>query len=627
VSLSDKILNATGAIPRKGSDVDRQRARTGIGKSSEFLRVQGLPRRVLDLDRVPDLSPIWRIDNHKCPGCDLCRSGPATLRPIQSCLMVEAERAGGALAPIAVGGGKELACMLLPDALHSKRAVILTKPRLKRQMLEVDAPRYGRHFRIPMDRITVVAYSELSSARHHDVLERIKPDLIIANECHQLRNKTAARTKRFLRFMKANPQCRFVGLSGTISQKSIKDYGHLSELSLRAGSPLPAGYRDLDEWSRVLDVAQVHDEDSYPMAAGQMVFLCGGDVFTEEYEALDEDEKVRFSMNTEEGPEVGRKLARRVYQRRFSETPGVVCSRASDGCAASLIVEARNIEVPDVIRDALRDLRRYWKVGDEELSEASQVAAKAKQLACGFYYRWAWPGGIKDTEWLQARSAWHSELRHIMRYQGGPGRDSPLQVINAIERGEIDSQSWEPWKALRDRPEPPTEAVWLSDFFLEDVATWAEQVKEDAPALIWYSHSCLAPRLEQMGLRVYYPGDDSLLQSRERVVVASINSYQDGLNLQHFSRMRITTPPANPTAYEQAIGRSHRPGQLADEVGVEIDTHDQSLRTAVAKAIVEAQAIEEREGQRQKLLLATRIGMEGFLDAEDVWESVKLSLD
>lgn len=602
VSLSDFLFRKTGKAPRQGTNLDAMRANNGVGKTAEWRRIEGLPLRDLT-EAIPDLTELWRIENSGCAGCELCRKGSPSLRSIQSLALLQAEACGGLFGPIGVGHGKSLCALLLPDALEAQRAVILTKPRLKTQLTKVDIPRYAKHFKLPIDRITVVAYSELSIASGTDILERLQPDLIVADEAHSLRHKASARTKRFLRYMKAHPQTKFCALSGTMATRSIRDYQHLLELALGAGSPLPGTYYELQDWARVLDSEQ--PEGTMPMRAGALLDLCGADVRLAE-------SQIQVDQGQTDSLEAEKSVARRVYRRRLTESFGVVATEeGSVDC--SLVISRREVVVPDVIKKALKTLRETWSIEGEELQDAKDIARIAKQLACGFYYRWVWPNGVKDFEWLDARAAWHKEVRHVLTYRSRPGLDSPMLVARAAERGEIASVAWDPWKQVRARykPHPAVEAVWLSDFLVNDVVNWLAKCTADAPGIVWYSHDAFGVELERRGLSVFGPGaaGDRIVESRLPGVVASIEAHKEGKNLQQFSRNLIMVPPANGTAFEQLIGRSHRPGQLADEVSVDVMLHDPSLVGAWEQALEDARFVEETQGSKQKLLYAERIGL------------------
>src|SRR5437868_2009013 len=107
-----------------------------VVRSGEMRRIEALPRRVFDLKRVPDLTLRYRRDG-LCNSCSICQDGKAYLRPIQSAMLLAAEEEDGLFAAVGVGHGKELATLLLPQAMRAKRPVILTEARLRNQLVEI----------------------------------------------------------------------------------------------------------------------------------------------------------------------------------------------------------------------------------------------------------------------------------------------------------------------------------------------------------------------------------------------------------------------------------------------------------------------------------------------------------
>jgi len=603
VNLYQRLVALTGHKPRKEEYKQYLLPRRGVSKSAEWVRISTLPRRVLDLNNVLDLTPIWRIDDHGCPGCDLCANGPPKLRPIQNAALIEAEKMGGLFAPIGIGHGKELLSLLLPEAFNAQRAVILTKPRLKKQLLEEDIPRYGRHFRLPLDRITVVSYSELS-ATNKDRLDEIQPDVIIANEAHNLKRRESAKTKKFRRYLENHPGTKYADLTATPASASIKEYAHRIRLALREFAPLPQGWNELDEWSRALD-ADVKE----PMPPGAIKELCGPDAFDK---LLTEEERVLVAFDQPQAEEISLRAARQIYRQRLVESYGVI---ATDGSSADcgLVISARYLQIPENVQKYLDTLRKLWRLDEEEFDEAMQVARVAKQLASGFYYRWVWPNG-RDDEWLDARSAWFREVRNILRYRSRKGLESPMEVANAIRRGELQSSAWEEWERVRDRPEPPRETVWLSDFLINDVMAWCEESKDKGPGIVWFFDEAIGDALRDRGVTVYAgkkDGDD-INSSRELFIAASLSARSDGANLQHhFNRNLVVTPPADGSKWEQFLGRTHRSGQTAEKVIVDVYQHEVCLRNAWQTALRRVEFSQER-----KLLDAVKIGFDVGEDDE-----------
>jgi hypothetical protein len=622
--------------------------------SAEWHRIQSIPRRILDLDEVTDLTSIFRR-----------KGGTMVLRPIQSAALIEAHIANGLFAPIGVGWGKTLITLLMPEAMDSERTVLLVPPQLRDQLAREIAEVYGPHFNLPMDRIVrILAYSELSLAKNTDLLEQLQPDLIIADEAHNLRRSSSARTKRFIRYMRDNPHCRFVGLSGTMTTRSIMDYAHLIELSLRKNSPLPNSYKELQDWAGVLDVAPARR-----VQEGVLRQLC------------------------EDGENI-----RQGFRRRLVNTQGVVATEES-ALGTSLMVEAIQPPlVPASVVDALHEVEATWAFQGEEYADPLSMWRFRRQISVGFYYRWVWPDGKPDEEWLEARAAWKRAARDKVKL-GRAGMDSEFLVASAAERwrksiedhsncegvlvgddhseclvtvneiedaegvvvdevevktckvnprapgqctgkppkwkstkckiyphkehaeycsGEaprvysadtvlFESEEWIAWKKLKTRynPTPPKEAVWLSDWLAYDVERRArDAASRGHKVIIWYMHKCMGERVAELsGLPHYGQGEDASA-STEDIIICSVTTQGTGKNLQHFNYNIAISMVTNGKDFEQKVGRTHRPGQEADEVIFCYYDHTDALDGAMTDVIADAIYIEHSTGQRQKILYA-----------------------
>ena len=560
-----------------------------VVRSMEWERINALPRRVLDLDAVQDVTPLFAK-----PGCKL------SFWPIQSAMLIECALADGLFAQVRVGGGKTLAGLALPTAMDSKNAIYLTTARLKKQLEREAAAFYGKHFKLPLDRITIVSYNELSSPETDDILERINErgehpvDLIVCDEFHSLKNPKSARTKRFLRFGDEHPAVRYAFLSGTPSTRSIIDYAHLIEMALRKNSPVPGHYRQLRDWAGALDV-----KPEYVLDPGVLMRWCN-------------------EQPPKEAIDHRRKLARGGYRRRLAETQGVVLSSDKE-LGSSLIITkiGKRIKLPPAVQALTNEVNRHWSLAGEEFDSATTKARVLRQLAVGFYYIWDWPDGKPDTEWLEARAAWNKEVREKLKHSG-PGMDSPYLLEKAAKRywkwaktksgkpmpaKSWASEAWLAWREVKDRPEPPKKAIWVDDFIIDAAIEWAKKQKKNA--IIWYRWRAVGERLAaKSGFPHYGAGTDSE-ESRDPIIVASIRAQGTGKNLQHhFSRNLFVSFPANGMTVEQTVGRTHRPGQPEDEVLVDWFGHTYEFENAMAAAIEDAKFQEETHGQPQKLLYA-----------------------
>ena len=515
--------------------------------------------------------PLDLTDTYRVPG------GTLTLKPIQNLALRWIAEKRGLIGPIAVGGGKTLITLLAASAMKAQRPVLLIPPTLQiplRQEIE----KLGKHFILPKN-LHIIPYSRLSVASSTALLEQLRPDLIIADEVHNLRNPDAARTKRVLRYFRQFPTTRFVALSGTLTSKSLRDYAHLCELALREGSPLPKEEADLLAWANCIDA------NGEPQDKDWSLFAAFSDV--RHVPATDRQE-----------------VAREVFRQRFVVTPGVVATtEASVQC--SLLFHERRPAVPTAVADALADLARTWCRPDgEEMDSALALWRLGMQISQGFYLRWVWPGGVVDHEWMNARAAWHREVRYTLQNNasGITGRDSPFLVYRAVVTGVLTKPSiqraWAAWDKVRHRPKPPTETVWIDDYLIRDALAW----HADHPqGIIWHADRATETALRAAGIPTYGRGEVPPLDGGKGGIACSIRVHGTGLNMQAHAESLVLSLPSSGKTCEQLIGRTHRQGQEADEVAVWYYAHTGAARDALATARADARYIEETHGSPQKL--------------------------
>lgn len=580
-----------------------------VGPSKELDRVLAIPRRNL---YVTDTSAAERwtetLRRPRNEPCDCVAKWGfciTKLNASQGWALEEASKYGGLLAPIGVGHGKTGVDILLLMAMGLQRGLLLIPANLRQQFLQRDYPQWSAHFKTPniagdglfvpgRPVLHVVSYNELSQAKNTELLAQIAPDIVIADEAHNLKAKDRARTKRFLRLFSSRPNTKFAALSGTMTTRSIRDYAHLSTLALRENSPLPVHYPTLESWSTALDAIDL------PAPPGALMRLCNP------------GEHVRQG-----------------FKRRLLETPGVVATEeASIGC--SLILSERKVKsVPKVIVDGVKNIHESFQRPDgEELIDVMQKAAVARQMACGFYYRWQFRKGETPDQvegWLDVRSVWHKELRDRLKH-AGPGMDSPALLEAAARRWDDgythEGQDYPPhtksgplpvwasvyyqeWCAVRGTVDPYTVPVWVDDYLIEDAAEWAAK----NVGIVWYQHSAVGERLAQLSkMPLYNAGEEAnagiILEKGDRSIIASIKAHGTGKNLQAFSKQLVVSPPSDAAAWEQLLGRTHRQGQMADEVNCEVYRHMPDLADSIDSAVLRARYVMETTGSKQRLLYA-----------------------
>lgn len=603
-------------VQHSGTGYIRGRA---VGVSRDLRRVLALPRKrpgaTLDVEslRANVAAPCSCLTKFNKACCK-------ELLPVQAEVLREARDVGGVLGPIGVGHGKSLCDLLTPMVVPGcKVAVLLIPSNLKQQMLESDLAFYGQHWKLPnvaggrwlvpgRPTLHIVAYSELSGSKATDLLYRIQPDVVIADEAHSVRNRTAARTKRFLRFFSDFPKARLFAWSGTLTSRSLRDYAHLSNIALKEGSPTPLHWPVVEEWAGHLDPG---DFRTAPGALQQ------------------------FGGSGDGGD------ARKSYAKWLVNTPGVVSSGDVTSCQASLVFSERKLVPPAKILQHIESVKASWQRPDgEELTDPMSVGRCVRELSCGFFYRWRWPRKEPQEvvdKWLKARKEWHKELREKLKH-ATPHMDSPLLCAKAairwrqgyvhierdsdgaeVSRREIppgtrsgplpvwDSQCWAEWERVRDTAKPETEAVWLDRFAVLDSAAWLQE----GPGLCWYEFDAFGRELVREARAVHaMPGKDgdkvvASLKGTESVV-ASIRSHGTGKNLQMFSRNLVPNPPSSGSEWEQLVGRTSRHGQQADEVTVEVYRHTAPMAEAVEKARALAKYIQDSFEGKQRLVSVAR---------------------
>lgn len=555
-----------------------------VSRSGDLRRVLALPRREW-LERssqlAEELSQALRTP-----------AGSQHLRPVQAAMLAEAYEQRGLLGPVGVGHGKTIVSVLAPTVIPCERPLLLVPAALREQTLRQVLPELRQHWQLH-PALKVRSYSELSTASKADLLDELQPDLVVADEAHHLKRRSAARTRRFLRYFREHPSTILVALSGTITKDSLLDYQHLALLALREDAPVPKSWSTCTAWD---DALAVRDEkpNAYQrrLAPGALLDFCEpGEI---EHAAM--------------RPEDAQTLARQGYRRRLVQTPGVVAT-TGQAVPNSLVVLERPLRLPTQIAQALAVLDARWVTpGGEEVDDPMRLAAHAKELAAGFYYLWDWPASVDAKAracWLQARADWHRYVRDQLRRRVA-GLDSPLQVANAVHAGELPEGApvLAAWQQVEAIGQPPTLPRWLSWYLVEDALAWAN--RKDQPGIVWVFHDAVGQLLEQRGLRYFGAGRDREVLELDgtRSVALSAAAHGTGKNLQAYERALLTSCPSSALQWEQLLGRLHRIGQRADEVTIEVYLHTQHLREALEGAVEEARYVQSTTGLEQKLLFA-----------------------
>jgi hypothetical protein len=576
-------IYASSESPKRASSAFAQNiARSGIVRTADFKRIELLERRVWDQE--PDLEFLRK----EMSEAFRATGGTMELWPVQAAALRDLYEWKGLFAPIGVGFGKALISLVAPELLDAERPILLVPASLRDQTKRKVIPQMKKHWKLS-DKLRIIGYEELGLAKNAELLNQIEPDLIIADECHKLTNTKAGRTRRVARWMKEHPDTMFVALSGTITRRSLRDYWHIALWCLKIDqTPLPLYWRELQDWADALDEGVPPERRAAP---GALLRLCSLELKTD---------PITLTMRSES--------AREGFQRRLTETPGVVATSDTE-LGTSLIVSERKVQPSLLMRAHLERLWKKWELPNGDLvTEAVDLWRHGRELACGFFYRW---DPAPPIEWMDARREWKKYVRETLSHNRR-NLDTELQVWNECERNEkAGALRWDgvsiflAWRDIKDTFQPNSVPVWEDDFLVQDVAEW---LREKQPGIAWIEFPSFGERVAAAsGFPFFGAGEKA---SREIAdvqgpIIASVRAHGEGKNLQdRYARNLVVTCPPSGKTWEQLFGRTHRNGQLADEVIFEIYQHTDDLKKGFSQARADAAYIEQTTGSRQKLSYA-----------------------
>jgi hypothetical protein len=607
--------------------------RPSVEDSEELQRILRLPRRPqVDLRPGSAMAQAYvEIMNERLmlpgrkPGecnciCESVYHRPciSSLQPAQALALHEAALVRGLLAPIATGAGKTSLNFLMSVVIPGcKLAVVLIPPNLRIQLYN-EYMLWKEHWRVPNlvmydsggksvfdenNSVTLyaVAYSKFSRKSCTDLLSKLDPDLILADEVHKLGNPDTATTGRFLRYVASAAKRKkvfFCGWSGTITSRTIKEYAHLAAIALGDGSPLPIDPHVVDCWSQAIDPSD------FPAGPGALKQLC--------------------------------KPEETLYQglhRRIIETRGVVATTEGAIAASLTFHEREGVKLPNELNKLLRPLREgHWVRPDgEELLDILEASIVMRQLCCGFYYRWRYPRaprkpGTRELtdeakalieEWFAKRKAWFKELREKLKIRE-EYLDSEELCTNAAKRfwsdppykGDLPvwaAESWPAWRGIKDKVYHETETVWVDDYLAKDAAEWAKEYR----GIVWYDYRAFGLKVSELsGLPMHAGGPEAeaaiLAEKGDRSIIASLGSHgtgRDGLQFL-FDKQLFANPCSSAKIWEQALARLHRLGQKSPEVDSWIYRHVVEMSEAFDSAFTRAKYVNGTLGTNQKLLVS-----------------------
>jgi hypothetical protein len=523
---------------------------------------------------------------------------PVVLLKMQAAALLALEQEESIIVPLQPGEGKTLISFLAAGHYEQtgrlKRAKpLLAVPATLRQKTYDDLIEYGKNWNIvPPD---VVSYALLS--RRPYLLEDATYNILILDEGHKLKDTTSARTKRVLTSLIEHPETLVIVLTASFWGEGLHHSAHWCDACLRENTPIPLNKWKRAAWAKVLDV-RVDDHEAWQ----HMVDM--------------EPLRRRFAPRS-----LGRDGCRAAFAKRVACAPGIVMGEPDDRVSSALILgveenfpinedclKAINAALGDGVRpdgEVLPDPPRQWQC--------------ARNLSAGFYYRWIWPDGRPDLEWLDARRRWYSAVREELSGEHEKGYDTEALVVKRVRAGKADpklAMLHERWRREDDRldGDPPKEAVWLDKRMPIKLVRYARRM--GGPVILWVESIAMQEALRKTGTTVYRGTELPPKKPEHDVSVMSWRSHGEGKNLHGWSLGLIAEPPGGPTVWEQLLAREHRRGQRADEVKFITLAHTKALVDRLKLAVQLAHNLAVQTGFRQRLAYCDKVEAKLLLKKE-----------
>jgi hypothetical protein len=567
----------------------------------------------------PEMARILRLPSRPNPASDsdaqatadfltsrLARTStpyPGPLRALQGSSLKEIWTRRAGWLPVPVGHGKTIICFLSASLLGSARPLYVAPAGLLKQAKE-EFRRYYRDWQgVHPDAWTYLSYETLSregAGIQYDtdrkviraaLLDRINPTSVCCDEAHRMRATGTSTSRRFKAFRKSHPDTPLLFLTGSPGNEVVH-LAHLLAWCLGpANSPLPSDFHEKMAWQAATSSKGAMGP---PTDIGALVELFTDDERARAAGAEDDDKKA---------------IARAAIGRRIRTTPGVVGVEGGELEIPLSIDAVEPTNLDPAIDAAMAQLRTLWATPDGDIiTDATAMAAKTAQVGRGYFTRWAEPK--PPPYWLEPRKAQRSWVRDVINHNR-LGLDSQEAVEKAVMRGVLnDFGLLEMRKAAEARyfeetglKEPLVEEVVISSEPIDFAVEW---VKKHPASIVWAYNRGFAQRLavalntscyqeEGLDANGRYIGD----HPHNTPMVASYPANHVGKNLQHGHHQNLWFHSPN----EQALGRTHRPGQKRDVLNhVYVATREHA--SAFWNRMREAQEAFEMSGAAQRLLYA-----------------------
>lgn len=537
------------------------------------------------------------------PGKGFKDGAPVALKETQIIALSHIAEMQGAFLGMGVGDGKTLVSFLAGMVVDVDLVIVFIRP-AEAEQTGTAWGEWGEHFRFHRN-TKFLPFSVISKEDGTDLLTRMtagyRPErvLMVVDEAHGIRHQDTARAMRLMRYFMDRPKTKFVAMTGTLTNDSIKDFSHLACMALGVNSPVPYDDRTLEAWAACIDA------DGKPGP--------GDWLYTDRLIEWHIGRPVNNLSSTEK-----RKLARAAFQKRLHKTRGVyITTQASHGSEIRFYFVKSS--VPAEVLDALARIEEgIHPAGIDYYESEMEQVVDARRVSIGLYYVWDWSKVGRthpDMEWMERRKKWNRSVRFELSRRATTHYDSPKLVAKACQavlsghppkvqpsRDLIDT--YRDWAAVSERYNVETmkAARWVSTYLIDETMAWVRA--QPGSILIWYADTAVGELLAtRYGLTVYGEGS-RMPVDQASTCAASIKVHGTGRNLQPWNRQIVLGCPGNGQTWEQLLGRMHRHGQTAEFIDVVLPIPTARVLDAFENARRDAAYIEETTGQPQRLMFA-----------------------
>lgn len=582
---------------------------------------------------------------------------------VQANAIATYERTGGLAGIIAVGWGKTLVCEMIASIAIRKglrRVCLMIPAHVAGQLWNTDIPWARRHVPLPIEFFNlhgltakhrqalvrdpskvgcfIFPYSLLSRPDAYDLIKWIGPDLLICDEAQNLGDESAARTRRWLAYVR-DRQPEVVILSGSITSKGPKDYEHMIMPALRENSPLPRSAHLMNEWQAAL--GSNRDSDALAELPASML--------THLQPLLDWARKFFPAYLGRMGPNV--EGCRTAFQARLTTAPGVIATGDAEinvtlTVSNSWAAECQWLKKPESVPgwDNLQEMTKRVEVemitpNGDPIAHAIHKYKWLDELSAGFYNELVWPDPLiyatrkglapeiatlqlqAASDHYEAHKAYLKKLRKWFLERHRPGLDTPwlvgkdMSLHGAKNVGTDLFNTWDEAKRLEfpNMPERDSRAVRVCPYKVWSAVEWARQFGR---GIIWVESIALGYWIHQGLVEGGIPDplhcpagkqhDASILDiaNKDRIIVANIGAHGTGKNLQHHQNQYIVQWPRSAKDTQQLLGRLHRQRQKASELTAHTARVTDFDKMNFSACLVDAVYIQQTTGDRQKVVTA-----------------------